>query len=353
MKIAGYGLRFLFVFIYLCITDLETTEMKRSRSTIILSLLALACLVGWVSCAWISYHKHCIQVAEWKKEAEEAFEKVLWKEMEARASIAFYSYGGSGKIDLDERYPDSVTVRTPNGVRKYAVDKRKYDLSLIKEEYKRSTLGDLFYQLPMNIHTLSDSWKRMLKEKQIPVEGGIRYIYTYLDLQNDTTYSPKVEEIRHLDSLSARYIGLRCEHEWVAYVSSPSWFSRLSFGKACLLLLLWGVFGGLVVLIKKKSVKKGIYMLENLDIRQLPPQSAVLLKLFLSKADHCVSPAEIEQELWNGKGTKDRIHKVVQRLRVELKKVSPDMIIEFENGVYGLKVSISSNNFGKTSTDKD
>lgn len=340
-------------FVYLCTADYSIKEMKQTGSTMILSLLALACLVGWVSYACFSYHTHCTHVAEWKKEAEDAFEKVLWKEMEARAGIAWGSYSQSGRINLEERYPDSVEVGTLDGVRKYAIDKRKYDLSLIKERYKRSALGDLFYQFPMNVHTFAGSWERMLKEMQIPVKGGIRYIYTYLDLQNDTAYSSKDGDIRHLDSLTTRYIGLRCEHEWVAYVSSPSWFSCLSFGEGCLLLLLGCVFGGLVILVKKQRVKKGVHALESLDIRRFPPQSAVLLKLFLSKADHRVSPAEIEQELWNGKGTKDRIHKVVQRLRVELKKVSPDMTIEFENGVYVLKSPISSGNLGNPATVKD
>ena len=69
----------------------------------------------------------------------------------------------------------------------------------------------------------------------------------------------------------------------------------------------------------------------------LPPQPALLLRLFLRKKNHHLSTAEIEQELWNGNGSTDKIHKVIQRLRVELKKVSPNLIIKNVNGDYVLK----------------
>ena len=72
-------------------------------------------------------------------------------------------------------------------------------------------------------------------------------------------------------------------------------------------------------------------------VHTLPPQSALLLKLFLRKENHRLSTAEIEQELWNGSGTIDKIHKVIQRLRAELRKVSPELTIKNVNGDYELK----------------
>ena len=77
--------------------------------------------------------------------------------------------------------------------------------------------------------------------------------------------------------------------------------------------------------------------------RQLPPQSIILLKLFLRKENHSLSSLEIEQELWDGKGSADRLHKAIQRLRAELKKVSSEIAINNINGDYELKSSISSN----------
>ena len=72
-------------------------------------------------------------------------------------------------------------------------------------------------------------------------------------------------------------------------------------------------------------------------VHKFPPQSALLLRLFLRTKNHLLSTAEIEQELWNGNGSTDKIHKVIQRLRVELKKVSPDLVIKNINGKYELK----------------
>ena len=72
-------------------------------------------------------------------------------------------------------------------------------------------------------------------------------------------------------------------------------------------------------------------------IHTLPPQSSLLLKLFLRKENHCLTTTEIEQDLWNGNGSIDKIHKAIQRLRIELKKVSPDLVIKNVNGDYVLK----------------
>ena len=76
--------------------------------------------------------------------------------------------------------------------------------------------------------------------------------------------------------------------------------------------------------------------------KQLPPQSAILLKLFLRKDNHRLSSFEIEQELWNGKGSTDQIRQAIQRLRRELKTVSSNVMIKNVNGDYELKLPISS-----------
>ena len=72
-------------------------------------------------------------------------------------------------------------------------------------------------------------------------------------------------------------------------------------------------------------------------IHTLLPQSSLLLKLFLRKENHCLSTTEIEQGLWNGNGSTDKIHKAIQRLRTDLKKISPDLVIKNINGNYELK----------------
>ena len=88
-------------------------------------------------------------------------------------------------------------------------------------------------------------------------------------------------------------------------------------------------------------------------VHTLPPQSSLLLKLFLRKENHSLTTMEIENGLWNGNGSMDKIHKAIQRLRVELKKVSPDLVIKNVNGDYELKLPISSKNLDKTEADED
>ena len=77
--------------------------------------------------------------------------------------------------------------------------------------------------------------------------------------------------------------------------------------------------------------------------KRLSPQSIILLKLFLRKDSHFLSSIEIEQELWDGKGSADRLHKAIQRLRIDLKDVSSKIVIKNVNGSYELISPISSN----------
>jgi hypothetical protein len=206
-------------------------------------------------------------------------------------------------------------------------------------------------------------------------------------LENDTVFSSIEKRLSRLDSLTVKYLGYRCEHELTAYVSYPHWMSSIAGGDGCILLLPWILYVLLFVcypkleaLAKRKLihkeviertievektvvVEKEIYVADvSIDKAQvyelpdgslfdsfsgtvtkgasvytLPPQSTLLLRLFLRKKNHHLSTAEIEQELWNGNGSTDKIHKVIQRLRVELKKVSPNLVIKNVNGDYELK----------------
>ena len=89
------------------------------------------------------------------------------------------------------------------------------------------------------------------------------------------------------------------------------------------------------------------------SVHAIPPQSVLLLNLFLRKENLHLSPSEIDHKLWKGRGTTDQLHKAIQRLRTELKKVSSDLIIKNVNGDYELKLPISSKNLGKTETDEN
>ena len=351
------------------------------RKYLILGVLAALCFIGTGYYAWTLYDAHRKQVAEWNEGAKAAFEEALWLEVNKRAEIpiSHYSSGEVGTQTLNTRIPDSVSVMTSEGFRKYGIERKKYDSSLIKETYGRAMMGALLYESPLCIDTLVIHWNKKLLKKNIPAQCLLRYIFTDLELKNDTIYSISNNRV-HFDSLTVNYLGFRCEHELLGYVSYPTLLSCLSRIDWLWLIFPWGVFIMLFFFyssieglfhrrfIKEKIVEKKIHVadvaIDKAEIyqlpdgslfdsfvgtlikgeltKQLPPQSAILLKLFLRKDNHRLSSFEIEQELWNGKGSTDQIRQAIQRLRRELKTVSSNVMIKNVNGDYELKLPISS-----------
>ena len=296
-------------------------------------------------------------------------------EVNKRAEVPMYhsSSEEGGVHTLKTRIPDSVSVMTMEGFRKYKIEKERYERSFIKETNQRAMLGALLNEYPLSIDTLASNWNKNLSVKEIPARYQIRYIYTDLDLNNDTIFSV-VNNRLHYDSLSVNYLGFRCEHELTAFISYPYWFLNFSWYTLGVLLL-WGL---LVILfkfytpiesfiqrrmVKEKVIEKEVYVTDVVIgksklyrlpdgslfdtsactltkgglIHTLPPQSAILLKLFLYKENHYLSIEEIDKALWNGLGSSGKIHKAMQRLRDELKKVSPDLVIKTVSGGYELK----------------
>ena len=345
------------------------------RKYYILGVLALLCLLGTGYYAWTLYVAYRKQVAEWNEGAKAAFEEALWMEVNKRAEVPMYhsSSEEGGVHTLKTRIPDSVSVMTMEGFRKYKIEKERYERSFIKETNQRAMLGALLNEYPLSIDTLASNWNKNLSVKEIPARYQIRYIYTDLDLNNDTVFSV-VNNRLHYDSLSVNYLGFRCEHELTAFISYPYWFLNFSWYTLGVLLL-WGL---LVILfkfytpiesfiqrrmVKEKVIEKEVYVTDVVIgksklyrlpdgslfdtsactltkgglIHTLPPQSAILLKLFLYKENHYLSIEEIDKALWNGLGSSGKIHKAMQRLRDELKKVSSELIIKNVNGDYELK----------------
>ena len=347
-----------------------------NRKLYILGVLAALCLLGTGYYAWTLYDAYRKQVAEWNEGAKAAFEEALWMEVNKRADIPVYSSssGEHGMTTLKERVPDSVFVTSALGRKGYRIERYKYENSLIKERMRRGQLGVLLEKYPLSIDTLSVLWNSILLEKEITVGNQLRYIYTDWELQNDTVYSMVDEQLSHSDSLTVKYLGFRCEHELTAFISYPYWFLNFSWYTLGVLLL-WGL---LVILfkfytpiesfiqrrmVKEKVIEKEVYVTDVVIgksklyrlpdgslfdtsactltkgglIHTLPPQSAILLKLFLYKENHYLSIEEIDKALWNGLGSSGKIHKAMQRLRDELKKVSPDLVIKTVSGGYELK----------------
>lgn len=343
----------------------------------ILGVLAVFCLLGTGYYAWTLYDAYRKQVAEWNEVAKAAFDEALWIEVDKKTSIPIYhaSDGVDGMNVLKERIPDSVFVTTVIGRIGYKIDKTKFANSLIKEREKRIMLGTLLQKYPLEIDSLFVCWDSLLVRRQVPVQKQVRYIYTDWSLLNDTVWSDLGEMDSYSDSITVRYLGFRCEHELVGYVSCPLWMDSLSVVECIFMLLpwiLWGLvlvfYSSLEYLIQKKFihekvVEKEVHVadvsIERAKIYQLPdgiifdtlagtltqeevisvlaPQSVNLLKLFLRSSDKRVSVEEIDLELWRGNGTKDQLRNAISRLRKDLKKVGSTLIIQNERGIYELK----------------
>jgi hypothetical protein len=295
------------------------------RKYYILGVLALLCLLGTGYYAWTLYVAYRKQVAEWNEGAKAAFEEALWMEVNKRAEVPVYhsSKREEGKTTLNDVFQDTIFITSPWGRRGYHIDPVRYERSIVKDADKRALLGALLYEFPLSVDTLAMHWEVNLSDRKIPAQRMVRYIYTDWDLHNDTTCS--VFEGR-LDSLTVNYLGFRCEHELTAFISYPYWFLNFSWYTLGVLLL-WGL---LVILfkfytpiesfiqrrmVKEKVIEKEVYVTDVVIgksklyrlpdgslfdtsactltkgglIHTLPPQSAILLKLFLYKENHYLS----------------------------------------------------------------
>ena len=364
------------------------------RKYYILGTLALLCLLGTGYYAWTLYDAHRKQVAEWNEGAKAAFEEALWMEVNKRSEVPFYSSssGEKGMNTLKERTPDSVSVMTIEGFRKYKIDREKYDNSLIKETRKRADLGFLLETNPLSIDTLLVNWNSLLSKNHIDVKSQVRYIYTDLKLNNDTVFSVVDKQLPRLDSLTVKYLGFRCEYELVAYVSHTYWLFAITYIDGGILLLPWlllvllficcpklevwvrrkmtneKVIEKTVEIEKEVIVEKKIHLadvtMDKAQVFELPdgtifnvfagtlekdglqqrlqPQSVSLLKLFLREKNHQVSSDDICLKLWGDVSHTERLYSAIRRLRNDLKKVNSELFIESLYGVYELKSPISS-----------
>lgn len=342
----------------------------------ILSALAALCLLGTGIYAWALHDAHLKQVEEWKEGAKAAFDKALWMEVDKRSEIPIFRSlnGEKGVTTLKERIPDSVFITSKLGRRGYRIELFRFENSLLKENVGRYLLTTLLEIQPLSVDTLLMDLDSLLMEKQIPLQTQIRYIYTDEELKNDTMYAHADSRLQ-LDSLTVKYMGFRCEHEVMAFVAFPQWLQGLSWGAWFGLVLPWVAWVLLLVFyapveayfrrkfVSEKVVEKEIHVADvTIDKAMvyrlsetilfdsfagtlmsgdttytLTPQSSLLLKLFLRKENHRLSPEEIMQELWKGNATSDQMYKAIQRLRKELQKASSEIVIKNVNGDYELK----------------
>lgn len=340
-------------------------------------LMLVVCLAGIGYDGWRLYGKYQTDVFSWKEKSEALFEKALLMELDKRGNIPVRvkSSGQSEVSMLNVSYPDTVVVAIGEEYHWVAIPEYKTENSLMKDMRRRTIQGILLQKHPVSIDTLTHVWDSFLVASRIPFRPVVRYIYTDLERRNDTILSSDNKDWLSKDSLIARYMGARCEYEFVGYVVVPSFGDVLNVVNVCLWLLPFIILGILFrfhstirqKLISEKVVEKEIHLadvqVERAKLYKLPdgmlfdslsctlrqggvvhnisPQSANLLKLFLRKDLHRITTEEIDDYLWAGKGSNDQLRNAVYRLRKELKHSGSSLIIQNVGGTYELKISDS------------
>ena len=336
-------------------------------------LIILICLMVTGYNLWRLYGNYQSDVLLWKKEAEALFEKALLVELEKRGNIPvkIKSSEQAETSVLNESYPDTVVVAIGQKHYWFAIPKYKTENSLMKDMKRRTIQGILLEKYPVSVDTVVHVWDSLLVRRQLPSHVGVRYTYTNVEENVDTSFSPKNFFSLAMDSLTVRYMGARCEYEFTGYVGVPALGKVLAIGDWLVLIIPWILFGGIVafygvllrILVKEKVVEKEIHLadvpLEKAKLYKLPdgilfdtlacslrkgdsvhnisPQSVNLLKLFLRNDFYRISAEEIDKGLWNGRGSNDQLRNAIYRLRKELKSAGSVLTIQNINGAYELK----------------
>lgn len=347
---------------------------------IILGMFAVFCLLSTGYGVHRIHYEHSKRVSEWNEGAKAAFEEAL--EVEALKRVERFKIRYS-KSYREEIVGSVINLTFQNG-KTYHVEYAKYENSLIKDRSARCLVGLLLSDYPLSVDRLALCWDSCLLAKQITGHKQIRYIHTDEDLNNDTVYS-RTNNHTHLDSLTVKYLGGRYEHEFTAFFSCPYSLSDMLKGLVCMGGLPWFFFALLAwqysklerwichkfvreqvkVVVQEKIVEvdKEIYVsdmsMDKVDVFRLPdgtmfhvsdkclskggirhsiqPQTACLLKLFLSKSEYQVTSAEICVALWQEEKEKSRLYMAVKRLRSDLNAVNSDLTIDCNGGTYELK----------------
>lgn len=354
--------------------------------------IAIALSIGVLICLFITggysvalYRNAIEKLPEWKKSVRESFVNALQIEVKKRGNIPVdMIVANPTEIStLEEPKPDSVYIASKHGNFFYKISQEKFANSIIKDRSKRILLSILLEKHPISVDTLNQNWDSLLLAKKIVANTYIRYSITDLLKHTTTTYSNKYKQNQQTDSLTSCYMGYRCEAEATGFVSYQ-WWKMIDWWQWILLFLPWGclctfilVYGRLVSFFRKrfrekeivieekevivekeihvadvKTEKVEIYKLEdgtsfdsikkvlhNGDKeKNVVPQIANLLTLFLKAENLCLTEDQIYREMWSGDRDSGRLSTLISRLRKTLEGISSLIVFYDNKGTYQLKM---------------
>lgn len=339
--------------------------MKKIEKQLLRGGILVCVLITVVLVTWIYPQRHKQVIAD----AKATFRLAVENEIDRRADISDKIVGDLPASLYDDTLHSIVIAECAEGKYTYHVPPEKRKHNIVPYNGYSNRLSYLFYQYPMSVDSVYCFWKHLLEEKHILTENtGVRYSRIATSGKTFTDYSGDVDRYRSMDSLTVWYIGGACEVEVTAYFSS-------GFGDECrwkdipLLLFPWLLLGGLwgFIHIRKESESPvdsdtsacikdlsfttpdtyrfpdgtcfdpaSRFLEKGQERFRLAPQSSALLMLFLHAEGRGVSSDEINQAIWKGHGTSERLYTIIHRLKKDLQKVSSQLTIQLDSDGYRL-----------------
>lgn len=348
----------------------------RAIITITTILIAVA-----ISTVFLIYNWRQNKVEQWNEEACVTFKKALEEDLHSRSDIKVqYHESPRKEVSLNTKIPKSVLLISEFGKREYKIDSCKHVHNILSGSHMRMIAGIVLDERPLVPDVMNTIWQRLLVERQIVGQTGVRISVTDLEEHTTSKSSTSLASLAACDSLLSCYIGYRCEVEVTGFIKY-AWLRNITFMDGlffslplfitALLCFVRFVFKDKLstclikevpVFIEKEisviaidkcesriyQVGEGAYfdfgkslLKTDKGEAHLYPQSKLLLLAFLEAKDYCLSLDEIMHLLWpKGDGTLDKIHQAITRLRGSLIKVSQITLIN-ENCTYQLKISHS------------
>ena len=283
---------------------------------------------------------------------------------------------------LKDPYPEYVRWESQYGEREYFIPLHKFQNSYVTNWEKRIILSLLLEEHPIPADALNRCWDSLLLHQAIKVQTNVRCAVTDLAEHTDTVYS-KGKVVA--DSLISIYLGHRCETELTAYIAYPQWWTALGVKESFILLLPWALcvllavfYGDIKKVVHLQPVMAGEGIKERIPVENsiqeinnpkdkiteykfrdgtyfdatkgelhganqctvlLSPQERLLLTAFLKSESHQVSMNKVIDSIWGVAGNSAKFHRLLQRLRNSLKKVTSATIKNIGKGIYQLSQS--------------
>lgn len=322
-------------------------------------LLILSCMGGvllFFACKYTYEQK----VAELKEKARKAFVEAFEQELKNRNVEGPTIFNVSAKSMIAAEIPDSVCMRDSLGAYWFKLDSEKHQMNITDYTNIRSLHSVLIQEKPIQCDSLGLLWRKQLTQSNIDYPSALRISITKRNNVVDVLNTPQSEWCASSFLVFTLYIGYACEIEVMGYLQYSWWNIIFVYVISYLLLytlcvyILYRLCIIALERLKKIRQKKVVIVQEvnstlvrsyklrhniifyaelqtlevNEEMTKLPSQLNQLLELFLLEKEYLLTDDFIKNNMWpDGSGSMERMHKVVGRLRLALKKVDASIDI--------------------------